>query len=175
MTDIESDRISCLPDQLIDYILSHLPIKDAGRTSVLSRKWGRKWSTQPYLLFDKQCVSTLGLEDSSIKRRKFLRIVDHATEKKTMIVTPASYCMEDIFSEPDVSLGLRYVSIEDVSGAKFELDFIKFLLLYSPLLEKMIVKPILNAKPEMMMMIELIRFKRASRHVEVIYQGIDSS
>ncbi|CAI8601763.1 unnamed protein product [Vicia faba] len=42
MTDIESDRINCLPDQLIDKILSYLSIKEAGRTSVLSRKWGKK-------------------------------------------------------------------------------------------------------------------------------------
>jgi len=42
----------------------------------------------------------------------------------------------------------------------FELNFIKFLLLYSPVLEKMIVKPLLNVIPELMK--ALIRFKRAS-------------
>ncbi|CAI8601761.1 unnamed protein product [Vicia faba] len=77
MTDIESDRISCLPDQLIDKILSYLSIKEAGRTSVLSRKWGKKWSTQPDLVFDKRIVSTLALEDLSIIRRKLLRMIDH--------------------------------------------------------------------------------------------------
>ncbi|CAI8601767.1 unnamed protein product [Vicia faba] len=76
MTDIESDRISCFPDQLIDKILSYLPIKDAGRTSVLSRKWGKKWSIQPNLVFDKRSVSTLALEHLSIIRHKFLRMID---------------------------------------------------------------------------------------------------
>ncbi|CAI8601765.1 unnamed protein product [Vicia faba] len=74
---MESDRISCLPDQLIDKIISYLPIKETGGTSVLSRKWGKKWSTQPDLVFDKRSVSTLALEDLSIIRRKFLRMIDH--------------------------------------------------------------------------------------------------
>ncbi|CAI8601766.1 unnamed protein product [Vicia faba] len=297
MTDIESDRISCLLDQLIDNILSYLSIKEAGRTSVLSRKWGKKWSTQPDLVFDKRSVSTLALEDLSIIRRKFLRMIDHvlllhsgpinkfklsnsgsnimdvnsladihrwilhltgsnqrrlhgcssnllklfdhqphivrlvigdyflkylaagvvpvklptpcmnltylgllinfidskeisvvlcllksspkireftmfAIEKQPGLLTPASYCCEDIFSKPDIPLGLRYDNIEDISGNKFELDFIKYLLLYSPVLENMIVKPTQNVKPELMT--ELICFKRASSQAEVIYRGKDS-
>ncbi|XP_045823476.1 F-box/FBD/LRR-repeat protein At1g13570-like [Trifolium pratense] len=75
--DMESDRISCLPDHIIDQILSHLPIKDAGRTSVLSSIWRNKWSTQPDLVFDKQCapVATSGLP--SVIKIKFLRMIDH--------------------------------------------------------------------------------------------------
>ncbi|GAU17676.1 hypothetical protein TSUD_07380 [Trifolium subterraneum] len=78
MTDIGSDRISCLPDHIIDQILSRLPIKDAGRTSVLSSKWSEKWSTQSNLVFDIQCVSTASSEDPSVViKNKFLRIIDH--------------------------------------------------------------------------------------------------
>jgi hypothetical protein len=77
MTDVESDRISCLPDHLQDHILSYLTIKEAGRTSVLSRKWRKKWSTQPDLVFDRQCVSAVPSEDFSVIEGKFLRIIDH--------------------------------------------------------------------------------------------------
>jgi hypothetical protein len=70
-------------------------------------------------------------------------------------------------------LSVRYVVIEDISGTKSELDFIKFLLRYSPVLEKMTVKPVKNVKPELMT--ELIRFRRASGQAEVIYHGKDSS
>jgi hypothetical protein len=44
--------------------------------------------------------------------------------------------------------------------------------MYSPVLEKMTVKPGLNVKPELMT--ELIRFKRASGQAEVIYNVEDS-
>jgi len=57
--------------------------------------------------------------------------------------------------------------IEDISGTEFELDFIRFRLLYSPVLEKMYVKSAENVEPELMT--ELIRFKRASGQAEVIY------
>ncbi|KAK2398896.1 F-box/FBD/LRR-repeat protein [Trifolium repens] len=77
MTDMESDRISCLPDHIIDQILSRLPIKDAGRTSVLSSEWRKKWSTQSNLVFDRQCVSAASSEDPSVIKIKFSRIIDH--------------------------------------------------------------------------------------------------
>jgi len=65
------------------------------------------------------------------------------------------------------------VVIEDISGTESELDFIRFLLLYSPVLEKMFVKHAENVEPELMT--ELIRFKRASGQAEVIYYEEDSS
>lgn len=63
---------------------------------------------------------------------------------------------------------MRHVTIHSISGFQPELDFIRFLLLYSPVLEKMIVKPIINVRPELVA--ELIRFKRTSGEAEVIYQ-----
>jgi len=89
---------------------------------------------------------------------------------------PASVSLEDIFSEPPMPLRVQHVSIESISGTKYELDFIKFLLLYSPVLEKMTVKlesSTANVRTEVMT--ELIRFKRASRQAEVIYCGEDTS
>jgi hypothetical protein len=56
-----------------------------------------------------------------------------------------------------------------ISGTKSELDFIKYILLYSPVLEKMTVKPYANVVPELMMK-ALLRFKRASVEAEVIWQ-----
>lgn len=62
---------------------------------------------------------------------------------------------------------VRHVRIDGISGIKPELDFISFILLYSPVLERMTVKPALNASPELVK--ELLRLRRASGRAEVIY------
>jgi len=62
---------------------------------------------------------------------------------------------------------VRHVRIDGISGIKPELDFISFILLYSTVLERMTVKPALNAGPELVK--ELLRLRRASGRAEVIY------
>ncbi|KAK4434308.1 F-box/FBD/LRR-repeat protein [Sesamum alatum] len=47
-----ADRISNLPCNVVDHILTNLPLRDAVRTSVLSSEWRYKWVTVPYLSFD---------------------------------------------------------------------------------------------------------------------------
>ncbi|WCJ43753.1 F-box/RNI-like superfamily protein [Euphorbia peplus] len=44
------DRISDLPSNVIDHILAFLPLKDAVRTSTLSKKWKDKWHTLPHVI-----------------------------------------------------------------------------------------------------------------------------
>ncbi|XP_058193536.1 F-box/FBD/LRR-repeat protein At1g13570-like isoform X3 [Rhododendron vialii] len=47
-----SDIISHLPSNVTGNILKGLPLRDAVRTSVLSRKWRYKWVTLPELVFN---------------------------------------------------------------------------------------------------------------------------
>ena len=68
---------------------------------------------------------------------------------------------------------VQHVTIDGISGIRSELDFIRFLLRYSPVLEKMIVKHVVDVQPELIT--ELLRFKRASGEAEVIYLEHDSS
>lgn len=61
------DRISGLPDSLIEKILSCVPLCDAVRTSVLSKKWRYRWTTIPKLVLDlgfcdHVCRKTLPIE-----------------------------------------------------------------------------------------------------------------
>jgi spore coat polysaccharide biosynthesis protein SpsF (cytidylyltransferase family) len=72
---------------------------------------------------------------------------------------------------PAMPIQVRYVTIDGISGTKSELDFIKFLLLYSPVLEKMTVKSTENVTPELTK--APIQFKRGSVEAEVIWD--DSS
>ncbi|XP_031403556.1 F-box/FBD/LRR-repeat protein At1g13570-like [Punica granatum] len=63
---------------------------------------------------------------------------------------------------------LRLVKIYGVSGIKTELEFIRFVLLASPVLEKMIIKPA-PVNEGMEMVKELLRFRRASVQAEIVY------
>ncbi|CAH1419412.1 unnamed protein product [Lactuca virosa] len=50
--DVENDRLSSLPDDLIHKIISFMSIRDAIATSVLSSKWRSIWTSMPYLTFE---------------------------------------------------------------------------------------------------------------------------
>lgn len=52
--DINKDRLSELPRNLIDSILQRLTTRDAARTSILSKNWRYMWSTHPQLVLDCQ-------------------------------------------------------------------------------------------------------------------------
>ncbi|KMZ62328.1 hypothetical protein ZOSMA_472G00030 [Zostera marina] len=56
--EIEKDRISSLPEQAINKILVRLSIKDAIRTSFLSRGWRYRWRSMPDLIFHSNSFST---------------------------------------------------------------------------------------------------------------------
>ncbi|GKC78120.1 F-box/FBD/LRR-repeat protein, partial [Tanacetum coccineum] len=50
---IDSDIISTIPQSITENILIHMPIRDAVRTSILSRNWRSYWKSLPKLVFDK--------------------------------------------------------------------------------------------------------------------------
>ncbi|KAJ4707183.1 F-box/FBD/LRR-repeat protein [Melia azedarach] len=62
MTEMEKqakfDRISNLPWDVLDTILINLPLRDAARTSILSRKWRYKWTGLSQFVFDDKCFSS---------------------------------------------------------------------------------------------------------------------
>ncbi|XP_071711837.1 F-box/FBD/LRR-repeat protein At1g13570-like isoform X1 [Rutidosis leptorrhynchoides] len=56
---LNDDIISSMPDIVITYILNHLPIQDAVRTSILARNWRFKWTLLTQLVFDRDFVKYL--------------------------------------------------------------------------------------------------------------------
>ncbi|KAL8058938.1 hypothetical protein ABFS82_03G053600 [Erythranthe guttata] len=63
---------------------------------------------------------------------------------------------------------LRLIKIIGISGIKQELNFINFLLLNTPVLEKMTVKPA-STDSGWELVKELLRFRRASMFAEIVY------
>ncbi|XVF81859.1 hypothetical protein PTKIN_Ptkin15bG0189400 [Pterospermum kingtungense] len=53
-----SDRISNLPWDVLNNILVHLPLKDAARTSLLSRKWRYKWASLSEFVITDKCITS---------------------------------------------------------------------------------------------------------------------
>ncbi|KAI5393643.1 hypothetical protein KIW84_060680 [Lathyrus oleraceus] len=98
----------------------------------------------------------------------FARIKEH-----TVLSTPTSYCWEDIFSRPTTPIKARHVTMDGISATKLELDFIRFLLLYLPVLETMHVKAGANVTLELTK--TLNQFKRASGEAKVIWEDDMSS
>ncbi|XP_074284627.1 FBD-associated F-box protein At5g56370-like isoform X3 [Silene latifolia] len=77
------DRISDLPDFILHDILLILDTKEAGRTSVLSKRWYRAWSSIPVLVFQPRyfkidvCKARNDeSEDDKDKLQRFVKFVD---------------------------------------------------------------------------------------------------
>ncbi|GER45560.1 F-box family protein, partial [Striga asiatica] len=73
------DLISRLPDDILLVILSSLPLKEAGRTCVLSSRWRNLWSYISYLNFDDYSSMEKIIQDPnfrSVEREKYVRWVD---------------------------------------------------------------------------------------------------
>ncbi|KAK1395686.1 F-box/FBD/LRR-repeat protein [Heracleum sosnowskyi] len=74
--EMDIDYISNLPEHITDKILSSLSLRDAVRTSILSKKWRYKWISLPHLIFDNQSL-LISSQDQTLIRNKLINIVDH--------------------------------------------------------------------------------------------------
>ncbi|XVF36173.1 hypothetical protein REPUB_Repub19eG0035200 [Reevesia pubescens] len=87
-------------------------------------------------------------------------------EEQTPVERSTNFWEDDHWSS--LFAHLRLVKVSGISGIKSEMDFIKFLLSNSPVLERLTVKPA-SQEGEWELMKELLRFRRASIFAEVIY------
>ncbi|KAI3763944.1 hypothetical protein L2E82_13942 [Cichorium intybus] len=70
------DRISALPQGMIETILSHMPIRDALRTSILSKKWRYCWTRMPKLVFNDELVG-VSSDMEEINEYKLVKAIFH--------------------------------------------------------------------------------------------------
>ncbi|GMP58377.1 hypothetical protein CsSME_00022065 [Camellia sinensis var. sinensis] len=67
MCGLMSDIITHLPDDVKETILTCLPLQDAARTSILSRKWRYMWMRLPQLVFDDMfCRESIRIEKNKL-------------------------------------------------------------------------------------------------------------
>lgn len=92
-------------------------------------------------------------------------------EEQAVVGTVTNFWEENHWSCPFSQL--RLVKVFNIPGIKHELNFIHFLLLTSPVLERMTVKPAVN-NGGWELLKQLLRFRRASPQAEIIFVDPDS-
>ncbi|KAF7829709.1 F-box/FBD/LRR-repeat protein [Senna tora] len=120
LTDVEPDKLSCLPGHVIDQILSHLSIREAVRTSVLSSKWRYKWATLPNLVFDNQCLS-LSSQDHSIIKNKLVRIIDHVLLLHSGVINKFKLSHRDLIGVTDIDRWTLHLTRKSVKELVLEI------------------------------------------------------
>ncbi|KAG8377715.1 hypothetical protein BUALT_Bualt08G0061600 [Buddleja alternifolia] len=106
---VEMDKISNLPGHIIDKILSHLSLRDAVRTSILSSKWRYKWVTLPYLVFDNQSV-LVSTQDQTLVKNKLVSIVDHVLLLHTSPIYKFKLSHRDLQGVSDIDRWILFLS-----------------------------------------------------------------
>ncbi|KAK1425565.1 hypothetical protein QVD17_20919 [Tagetes erecta] len=73
------DRINTLPENIIEHILTLMPIQDALRTSVLSKKWRYSWRSMPKLVFTDDMVKVTSSRHGwkELKKYKLVNAIFH--------------------------------------------------------------------------------------------------
>ncbi|KAL4586530.1 hypothetical protein LXL04_011166 [Taraxacum kok-saghyz] len=91
------DRISFLPQGTVEKILTHMPIRDALRTSILSTKWKYFWRSIPKLVFNKTMV--VSCDNDELYKYKFLNAIFHVLMLRTAPILEFSLFVDtDIFA-----------------------------------------------------------------------------
>lgn len=108
-TEKEVDRISYLPGHIIDKVLSQLSLRDAVRTSVLSKKWRYKWNTLPHLVFDNQAVLIVSQDQTFIKN-KIVSVVDHVLLLHNGPIHKFKLSHRDLIGVYDIDRWILYLS-----------------------------------------------------------------
>ncbi|KAF5733974.1 hypothetical protein HS088_TW16G00415 [Tripterygium wilfordii] len=104
------DLITELPGNIVDNILRRLPLQDAVRTSILSKRWRYRWLTLSQLLFDYQPHQQL---DSFAKTKLVIAVYQALLNHQGPLVK-FSLSVPDLGNCPDINHWLQFLSNRDV-------------------------------------------------------------
>ncbi|KAL8106074.1 F-box/FBD/LRR-repeat protein At1g13570-like isoform X1 [Apium graveolens] len=139
----EEDKISNLPQELIDPILFLLPTHDVARTSVLSKFWRNNWCNCPFLVLDTRFYSKLtSKKEIDTIPSEFKKVVNMILSSRTgpilyfhLYITPViRYCSIQLWIDQLSDKGLRSV---DFSFKKREIFRLPYSLFVCPELTRL--------------------------------------
>jgi len=88
------DRISNLPDPIIQHILSFLPADDAIKTCILSKRWDSIWTLVPNLIFRRECSCSQEAENFAVFVDKALMHYCSPKVKKFLVEFEFTECFK---------------------------------------------------------------------------------
>nr|GEW69259.1 retrotransposon protein, putative, Ty1-copia subclass [Tanacetum cinerariifolium] len=72
---LPASSLITLPEEIIESVLTRIPIRDALRTCVLSRRWRHCWTSMPKVSFNEQTLFEESINDKQMKKYKLLNVV----------------------------------------------------------------------------------------------------
>ncbi|KAL4586531.1 hypothetical protein LXL04_011167 [Taraxacum kok-saghyz] len=115
------DRISALPQDTIEKILTLMPLKDALRTSILSRKWRYSWTTIPKLVFnDNMIVSSRNM---LVDKYKFVSAIFHVFLQRTAPILEFSLLVTTGDFSSEIDQIILHLSRRNKNIKKFKFVF----------------------------------------------------
>ncbi|KAJ4846482.1 hypothetical protein Tsubulata_021645 [Turnera subulata] len=118
----EIDRISNLPWDVLDTILVNLSLKDAARTSILSKKWRYKWTSLSQYIVDDKCIPS-SVMDKAARWVEIKKIIDQVRSNHSGPIEKfklTAYCRPD-YSDLNqwitflTEKGIKELSIQEFS------------------------------------------------------------
>lgn len=122
---LEIDRISNLPWDVLDTILVRLPLRDAARTSILSSKWRYKWTNLSQFILDDKCIPS-SISDKASRWIEIRKIIDQVQSNHNGPIEKfklAAYCCPN-YSDLDqwirflTEKGIKELIIQEFSVIK---------------------------------------------------------
>ncbi|XP_019260787.1 PREDICTED: F-box/FBD/LRR-repeat protein At1g13570-like isoform X2 [Nicotiana attenuata] len=151
---VPPDILSYLPENVIDAIVIHLPLRDAVRTSILSRKWRYTWCRLQKLTLDQAFWKTTNnLTSPTIRFTDIMNGVQHLVlqfPKDNLYKLPSSFftCFQIrhlslhkcLINPPPAFKGFDKLVALELCEVTISSKFLVSLISYSPLLEQLVLQ-----------------------------------
>uniref|UniRef100_A0A0D9XQ34 F-box domain-containing protein n=1 Tax=Leersia perrieri TaxID=77586 RepID=A0A0D9XQ34_9ORYZ len=114
------DRISALPDEVLQHVMSFLPARKAVQTCVLGRRWRHLWKSTPSLrIVDRWYLDKDGVRKLNMFLNHLVLLRDHSAPVDTCEIDLGSF--ERNGDEPQVELLVRYALLCQARTLRVEL------------------------------------------------------